>query len=132
VAQRYYISKVVGTGTFSDKFRSKAQDLLANVAGVDVHVKIKDGAVAGDWCLVNVSAADHAVLLADADHVAFPQITLDAQLNTVSAGVRNAILTACQNRGIDTSGVTGATAFRVLVRRAGRALSAVFDENTFG
>lgn len=130
--QRYFLSRVVGTGTRTDRFRAKAMDVLANVPGVTIHAAIRDGAVAGDRCLVNVVADDLTALIADADHQAFPDLTLDAQLNTISAQQRNQILTFLTNQGIDVSTIRATDAYRVLVRRVGRFFNAVFDENGFG
>lgn len=130
--RRYYLSRVVGTGTFTDKLRSSAQDLLEGVAGVTIHVAIKPGAVAGDRCFVNVDAPDHTVLVADAGHAPLPDLALDAQLNTISTTLRNRLLSDLQAAGVDTTGITATTAYRIAVRRAGRAFNAVFDENGFG
>lgn len=130
--RRYYLSRVVGTGTFTDKLRATAQDLLEGVAGVTIHVAIRPGSVAGDWCIVNVDAPDHAVLVADAGHKPFPDLTLDAQLNTLTTTVRNRLLSDLQAIGISTTGITTTTAFRVAVRRAGQFFKAEFDENGFG
>lgn len=130
--QRYFLSRVVGTGSFADKFRPKTLDVLANVPGVTVHAAIADGAGAGARCLVNVVADDLTALLGDADHTAFPAITLDARLSTLSTQTRNQILTFLTNQGIDVSGIQTTDAFRVLVRRVGRAFRSEFDENAFG
>lgn len=128
--KRYYLSKVVGSGTRQDMFRAKADDLAA-AAGGNCSAAIRSGSVAGDWCLVVVDCRDHTALLADPDCRDFPDLTLDAQLNTVSAQVRNRILTALTNAGIDVSTIRATDAFRVLVRLVGRRFDGAFTENAF-
>lgn len=126
--RRYYLSKVVGSGTRQDMRRAKADDLASGGNCVAV---IPAGAVAGDWCLVLVDCRDHTALLADTDVKDFPDLTLDAQLNTISATLRNRLLTALQAAGVSTTGITNTTAFRAVVRRAGQHFDAAFTENAF-
>lgn len=129
--KRYYLSRVVGTGaTRADMLRAKADD-LAGAAGGNCSATIPSGAVAGDWCLAVVDCRDHTALLADPDCRDFPDLTLDALLTTISATLRNRLLTALQAAGIDTTGITSTTAFRVVVRRAGQKFDAAFTENAF-
>src|SRR5689334_20677360 len=106
--RRYYLSRVVGTGAFTDRFRAKAADLARDVGG-NCTAKVSDGAVAGDWCLAVVDVLDHTTLLADPDLKALPDMSLDALLNTVSTQLRNRLLTDLQAIGVDTSGITATT-----------------------
>lgn len=128
--RRYYLSTVVGSGTRADMFRAKAGD-LAEAAGGNCTAVIPSGAVAGDRCLVIVDCRDHTGLLTDADLQALPDLTLDAQLNTLTTQTRTAILTYCTNHGIDVSAIKATDAFRVLVRAIGRHYESAFTENAF-
>jgi len=129
--RRYYLSKVVGSGTsHADMVHAKAADLAAAVGG-NCSATIRSGSVAGDWCLAVVDCRDHTALMADPDLRDFPDLTLDAQLSTISATLRNRLLTALQTAGIDTTGITNSTAFRTVVRRAGQKFDTAFTENAF-
>lgn len=130
MARQFYLSRVVGTGTTSDKYRSRAGD-LATAAGGNAQDKIPDGAVAGDWCLVAVDVRDHASLLADPDVRDFPDVDLDAPISSVPAAVRQRLTTALQAAGIDTSGLTLNDPLRAVVRLVGRRFAGTaFDEAT--
>ena len=129
--RRYYLSRVVGTGAMTDQIRSRASD-LASAAGGNCQDKIADGAVAGDWCLSVVDCRDHTSLIADPNVQVFPDMTLDALLNTISAAQRNAILTFCTNHGIDVSSIKNTDAFRLLIRVVGRRFAGLaFSEDAF-
>lgn len=128
--RRYYLTKVAQSGPRPGQLGTRA-DVLASAAGGNCHNLLADGAAVGDWCLAVVDCRDHAALVADPDCRDFPDLTLDAQLSTISATLRNRLLTALSGAGIDTTGITNSTAFRLMVRRAGQKFVAGFDENAF-
>ena len=128
--RRYYLTKAAQSGPRPGQLGTRA-DVLASAAGGNCHNLIPVGAVVGDWCLAVVDCRDHTTLVADPDCRDFPDMTLDAQLNTISATLRNRLLTALQGAGVDTTGITNTTAFRIVVRRAGQRFSAGFSEDAF-
>lgn len=82
------------------------------------------------WCLVLIDAPDHTDALADGTIDAFPDIAgLDITLGSIQSNLRNRLLTALANRGIDTSGLTTSSSLREVVRRVGRTIEPAYDEN---
>lgn len=129
--RRYYLCRVVGAGTFADRFRSKALDLIAGNKRQDTSSRFRSPVTAGDWCISAVDTEDHARLLADPDVKALPDLALDDPLGAAPAA--QATLAAhLRAVGIDAAGLRGNEPYRLALRRAGRAIDPVFDEDAFG
>lgn len=128
--RRYYLSQIIGTGTEDDPYRPKIADLRVNHVAV-----IPSDPVTGKpkfaWALVIVNTANHTALLSDGQIEALPDLSLDAKLNSLSAAVRNALISRLTAKGISTTGVNVNTTYRDVVRRVGQFLRATFSENNF-
>jgi len=129
--KRYYLSPIIGSGTKADPFRAKAATFTAvNVASI-IPSSPLTGAPLFPWALVVVQAANHAPLLADTTLTPLPDLSLDAILSTLSASQRAALFAALDAKAIDRQGLNNQSAYRAVIRRVGRHLTAPFDENAF-
>lgn len=130
MAKRWLLCPVIGAGTEDDPYRAKVQDY-----GVDhsaVIPSLPDGTPRFGWCLVHASANDFAAILADAQVDAFPDRLIDTRIGDLPAGVRNALRTRLEARGIDTSDVSGNVTLRQIIRRIGKLLDGNFGEDDTG
>lgn len=131
MAKRWYVAKVVGTGTNADPFRPKG----VMEAGVSCVASIATNPITGapalPWCLVKIARAsgDFTDFDADTDLDGFPLLSLDTRVNQLPAAQRNRIAAALTKYGIDTSDVQGTTTLRQIVRRIGRLLEPGFHED---
>lgn len=125
---RHYFAPITGTGADSDPYRAKVADLA--VSHVAVIPSRPDGTPRFPWALVMVAAGSFAALDSDPALAGLPAVNLDLTLAELSTTARDRLLTLCQERGIDTTGVTGATTLRQVVRRIGRHLEPAYDEHT--
>lgn len=123
---RHYFAPVIGTGTATDPYRATVADLA--VSHVAVIPSRPDGTPRFPWALVTVAAPSFSVLDSDPALAGLPAVNLDLTLADLPKTARDRLLTLCQERGIDTTGVTGTTALRQVVRRIGRHLEPDYDE----
>lgn len=122
--KRYYISKIVGSGTSpEDSIRAKIADY-----GVNHVIEISDK----KWALVVVEAKNHAQLLKDSDIQALPDVALDIRLAAVQKKSLDNMKTDFESKwGIDPKFADTQDGFRDIIRYLGRLHNPNFDENNF-
>lgn len=129
MAKRFYISKIVGDGTEYNPFRPKVADY--NVSWSGVIPSNEDGTPKFGFTFVIVNTQDHTALLADPQIKGMPELSLDAQISTLSKATRDKMLAYFDDEGIDRTGLTLQSTMRDVLRRVGKHLSESFDENKF-
>lgn len=104
--RRYYLARIVGSGTQGDPYRAKAANYGVNhVASVPTDAIT--GAPLKGYALLLVDAADHAALLGDADLDALPNVALTKALTKAQ---RDAIVQQASSRlGLTITLGSGAT-----------------------
>lgn len=128
--KRYYLAPIVGNGSRENPYRAKVQDYGVTHVAV-VPTDPLTGIPLFSWALVLVSAPNHSTLLTDLDLTALPDFPLDAVLSALQAGVRNAMLTALANRGVDIGPINTNWGYRQVIRHVGQHLDGNFSENNF-
>lgn len=129
MSKRFYISKIIGDGTEENPFRPKVADY--NVSWSGVIPSNPDGTPKFGFTFVIVNTRDHQPLLDDPQIKGMPELSLDAQISTLSKVTRDKMLAYFTEEGIDRTGLTLQSTMRDVLRRIGKHLSASFNENNF-
>lgn len=117
MAARWYLARVIGTGTADDPYRAKTADVATSHAAVIP--SRADGVPRFGWALVQ--APDAATLAADVDHVPLPADAA-AKWSGIPAAQRQRVLDRVQTAfGLTLQAAPGDTV-RDVVRALGRAL----------
>lgn len=127
--KRYFLSPIIGTGTFGDDYRPKISD--HGVSHVSVIPTGPDGQPTSDWALCLVEAVNFAPLLTDPALRALPDFPLDVRLSAMSTTARTAAESAVTHFGVAVETLNFNSGYRELVRSIGRTLEPLFDENNF-
>lgn len=121
MASRWYITPIVGTGQglygpSADYYRPK---LPAGATRLWVSIPLDaNGAPRFAWALAYVVAASVAALDSDASVDNLPDAPLDATLSSVLTNNQvNGVLNKLANRGVSTSGLSGASTIRQVIER---------------
>jgi hypothetical protein len=126
--KRFYLSPIIGTGTDDDPYRTKLSDYGVN------HVAVipngADGRPLFNRALCIVASADHTQLVADGAIDRFPDLSLDAQMSSLTNAERTRIRNFLTNRNIAIT-FTNTDTYRSVLRKIGRHFDARFDENRF-
>jgi len=130
MAKRFYICKVVGDGSDENPYRPKVAD-YPNVNWTAIINSNPDGSPKYSFAFVVANTADHQVLLDDPLIKGMPELSLDAQIGTLSKAVRDKMLAYFDQEGIDRTGLTLQSTMRDVLRRIGRHLAPSFNENRF-
>lgn len=129
MSKRFYITKIIGNGSEENPYRPKVADY--NVSWSGVIPSNPDGTPKFGFTFVIVSTQNHQPLLADPQIKGMPELSLDAQISTLSKDVRDKMLAYFDEEGISRTGLTMQSTMRDVLRRVGKHLSAEFDENNF-
>jgi hypothetical protein len=129
MAKRFYISKIIGDGSENSPYRPAVADY--NVPWVGVIPSNPDGTPKYGFCFVIVNTINHQPLLDDVRIKGMPELSLDAQIGTLSKAVRDKMLAYFDEEGIDRTGLTLQSTMRDVLRRVGRHLEPTFNENNF-
>lgn len=129
MAKRFYLSKIIGDGTEQNPYRPKVADYSVSWSGVIP--SNEDGSPKFGFTFVIVNTQNHAALLADPQIKGMPELSLDAQISTLSKAVRDKMLAYFDDEGIDRTGLTLQSTMRDVLRRIGKHLTESFDENNF-
>jgi hypothetical protein len=127
--KRYYISKIVGDGSEENPYRPRVADYP--VRWVGMIPPNPDGSPKYGFTFVLVAATDHQQLLDDPQIKGIPELSLDAQISTLSKAVRDKMLAYFNEEGIDRTGLTQQSTMREVLRRIGQHLQSTFNENKF-
>ncbi len=95
--KRYAICPVIGSGAEDDPYRAKVPTSMNHVAVIPSH---PDGTPRWPWALVEVAGADLSALDADAEVDAFPIVSAETLLSSLSKPVQNRIRDVLQRRGV--------------------------------
>lgn len=98
MAIRYYLSPIIGTGSYDDPIRPKLAD--TGVSYVTLIATIGHPSGAKTWCLCSVESTDFAALEADSALGKFPSADATALISSFSNGVRNQLQNQFDSRGI--------------------------------
>lgn len=130
---RWFVSRIVGTGTDTDPFRAKVQRLPGVTACVaQIPSDPLTGGPLRQWALCHVEATDYAAVAADPDVFALPNIAKDQLLGSLTLAQRTAIRNRMQSAfGLDPD-VSVNRPFRALLREIGQRDEAHFHEDNFG
>ena len=129
MAKRYYISKIVGDGSEESPYRPRVADYKVSWAGMVP--SNADGTPKYGFAFVIVSTVDHQILLDDPLIKGMPELSLDAQISTLSKAVRDKMLAYFDQEGIDRTGLNLQSTMRDVLRRVGQHLAPTFNENKF-
>lgn len=80
------------------------------------------GGIENEFVLAKISVLSLGPLQSDKDIVLAPDITRDAQVNTVAPGIWNSFKTRAKNTGFDFSGINSSTGFGDAITLLGRRL----------
>lgn len=130
MSRRYYLTPIVGSGTFADPYRAKAEQ-YGNCS--TVIPTGADGRPLFAWALCVVASPDHAAPRADAALTPFPAaVSLDTLWSSFSNQQRNRVTTFLANQGVSTASLTAGSTVRDVLRLVGRALDPSFAESALG
>lgn len=129
MSKRFYITKIIGNGSEENPYRPKVADY--NVSWSGVIPSNPDGTPKFGFTFVIVNTQNHQALLDDPQIKGMPELSMDAQISTLSKAVRDKMLAYFDEEGIDRTGLTMQSTMRDVLRRVGKHLSAEFDENNF-
>lgn len=130
MSKRYYISKIVGTGSEVDPFRPKVADYGVSWAGSIESNPITGKPVYPD-CMVIVATVNHGVLMADPVIDAMPDFPLDGKLSAINTGTKTAMLNALTARGFDVTGLGNTDGYRDVLQKIGLQRSPAFNIDNF-
>lgn len=122
---RYYLCAIIGDGSESNPFRAAVSDHRVNHVAAFPPQDPATGLYSRNLCLALVNAADHLLLLADAESYACPDARLDTKLNLVDL---IAFKAAAQARGLNTERFASAENYAAILRDLGRQLDPNFHE----
>lgn len=133
MSKRWYISPVIGDGTWENPYRPAIREALTEngAGGVWEIASNPDGTPKFPFALCRVGAINHGPLAGVANVDQFPDITLDSTLSVLTANQRNALLNFLSKRGISTTGLTTSATFREVLDRVGKYLNASFNADAF-
>ncbi len=121
---RYYISKIIGTGTETDPKRPKIAEY-----GVNFSITHSDQL---DWCLGVTDAGNVDSLVSDVDVVIFPAQSLDTLVFSVDESVRNQLFVQIQAfTGQSLTDLLPTTTFRRVLEYLGAILEPGFQPENF-
>lgn len=131
--KRYYISPVIGDGSFENPYRAEMEDTVAaNQGSMSVVIKNNpDGTPAFPFALCIVSSGNHVPFESIAGTDRFPDITLDSTLSVLTPGQRSVVLNFLSNRGVDTSGLGPTSTFGEVIERIGGHIDGNFRAINF-
>jgi hypothetical protein len=124
--KRFILAPVLGDGSDTNPYRADVPAGISHVAMIPTNPAT--GVPTFSWALVKVAGTNISAALSRGD--AFPDLTLDANLSSLSNAQRNAIRNFLSNRGITTS-VTATTTLRQVLAAVANHLEgktgAIFD-----
>jgi len=129
MSKRFYICKIVGDGSETNSYRPKVADYPVKWAGMIP--SNPDGTPKYGFAFVIAATLDHTQLLADPQIKGIPELSLDAQLSSLTKATRDRLLAYFDAEGIDRTGLTLQSTMRQVLRRIGRHLEPDFSENRF-
>lgn len=129
MSKRFYICKVIGDGTEDNPYRPKVADYPVSWSGM--LPSNPDGTPKYGFTFVIAATQDHTALLADPQIKGMPELSLDAQIGSLSKDLRDKMLAYFDEEGIDRTGLNLQSTMRDVLRRVGKHLEAAFDENRF-
>jgi len=129
MSKRFYICKIIGDGSDENPYRPKVADYPVKWASI--LTSNEDGTPKFGFAFAIVATTDHTGLLADAQIKGMPELSLDAQISTLSKTVRDKMLAYFDEEGIDRTGLNLQSTMRDVIRRVGQHLIANFTENNF-
>ena len=130
MAKRYYLSKIIGTGTMDDPFRVAVADYGVNHVAEYPPQDMNTGKYTKLEAFALADAPSHVELLKDANMFGMPDFPLDGKLSSMRSATLNAMNNAVLARGYAVTWGSS-DAYRDVVRSLGKQLNTNFDENNF-
>lgn len=130
MAKRYYLSTLIGDGSYENQFRSVPYDYGLNHTTEFPPQDMTTGRYSRNQCLVIVDAVNHTSLLADLRMNAMPDFPLDGKLSAMRSATLSALNNAAAARGYAVTWGS-ADAYRDVVRSLGKQLNPNFSEDNF-
>lgn len=127
--KRYYISKIIGTGSMQDPYRPAVAD--EGVSWVGDIPSDPDGRPLYDTCLVLVNSKVHSKLRTHPDIDALPDFPLDGKVSAIQQQTKTGMITALKKRGFDTAGLENKDGYRDVLQSIGKQRSPHFDLDNF-
>lgn len=123
--KRYYISKIVGDGTWGNAFRPKvadygvdwAADIISDETGRPLHAE----------ALVIVATNNPAQLRNDPDIDPMPDFPMDGKVSAIQQKVKTDMFAKLTARGFNVSGLDNADGYRDVLQAIGQQRSANFN-----
>lgn len=143
--KRYFTSKIVGTGTDQDPYRSAIQSQIdterianpsfdaSSVAIIPTHPEghPQAGHPKFDRCIVVVSGTDMRPFQNKPDIDELPSVELDVKVSAIHTATKNQMIARLNARGFDTAFIGNADGYREVIRTIGQQLEPGFNENSF-
>lgn len=130
MSKRFYLCPIIGDGTENNPYRPK----IANNIGVNWSAPMPsnpDGTPKFPWTIVIVGAADHTSIVDDSTIDAFPELTYESTLGSLTQQERTKLLQFLDHKNIPTSGVNVNTTFREIIELVGQYLEPSFRSQKF-
>lgn len=135
MSKRYYVSKIVGDGSEENPFRPKVADHGVNWVGSIITDENPEspnyGKPVHTSCFVLVNTINHAVLRGDPDIDDMPDFPLDGKVSSINTATKNAMITALQKRGFDTSAISSTEGYRETLQTVARQRDPNFNIDNF-
>lgn len=128
MAQRIYLSPLVGDGTANNPYRPKIADM--GVPWVGVLASNANGSPKFNWAIVLVSADDLTSLDGDATLDAFPNVNANTPIASLAIATRNQLQNGITGRGIGVTIANHATV-KDVIEAVGRVQNPQFSLKSF-
>lgn len=123
--KRYYISKIIGDGTFPDPYRPKIATYGVDWSAV-IHSD-ESGHPLFAEVLAIVATNNHAQLRNDPDIDPLPDFPLDGKVSAIQQKTKTDMFAKLAARGFDIAGLDNADGYRDVLQAIGRQRSANFN-----
>lgn len=135
MSKRYYVSKIIGDGSEENPFRPKIAEYPVNwvgsIATEEDPTSPNYGKPLHTSCFVLVNTVNHALLRNDVDLDNLPDFPLDGKVSSINTATKNAMITALQKRGFDTSEISNTEGYRDTLQTIARQRDPNFNIDNF-
>ena len=122
MSKRYYLSRVIGSGTTDDPRRAAIEDY-----GITYVAEVGDA----DWALCLVASRNHLQFRNDPNIDPLPDYPLDAKINSMHDPTRAGMWRALERFGVNFNDLGSISGYREVIRRCGQTLNPSFSEDRF-
>lgn len=140
MAKRYFISPIIGDGTFGNSFRASVQDVagVESIALIPTHTSGPDiGKPVYNFAFCRVGVVNLNSVMQVSNSYTFPDFPLDSQMSSMESEVRTGMVQSVEAYDLDGNGLhlvadhADTDSYRQVIAAIAQQIEPAFNINTF-